>query len=375
MKTKTFFIIITPIICFSLFYGILIGTYEFFPYNQLSQIKQIVTDENISKTTSTISSLDKIGQVPIQINNESDIFQKQNLLINYIWKNELPKDLPLQVEKNFNDKNFYEFENIKRLEKISIEMEHDVQSIVYHMISDKPNNKLILYHHGHSGDFLFEKKTINYFLEKGYSILAFNMPLKGMNNQPVVDIDNLGKIKLTSHRHFTLLESDDFSPLKYFLHPITISLNYIDQNYDYSSYHMIGISGGGWTTILYSAIDERISQSFSVAGSYPIYLRLESKDIGDYEQIHPQLYQIANYLELYVMGSFGENRKLVQIFNKYDPCCFTGELSKQYEALVKTKISELDGEFDIHIDDSHKEHKISTKSLQIIHNSIEEYQN
>ena len=133
---------------------------------------------------------------------------------------------------------------------------------------------------------------------------------------------------------------------------------------------MVGLSGGGWTTIISSAIDNRISQSFSVAGSYPLYLRYESQNIGDYEQLHPDIYKIANYLELYVMGSSGDNRKLVQIFNKYDPCCFTGELSESYETLVKKKASELNGNFEIYIDASHKEHKISQNSLELIHDSL-----
>ena len=99
---------------------------------------------------------------------------------------------------------------------------------------------------------------------------------------------------------------------------------------------MIGISGGGWTTTLYAAIDDRISKSFSVAGSLPISLRIESRDIGDYEQTHREFYSIANYLELYVMCSYGENRMQMHIFNKLDPCCFSGDLSMNYENIIKT---------------------------------------
>ena len=230
---------------------------------------------------------------------------------------------------------------------------------------------MIIYHHGHSGDFRFETNTINYFLDNGYSVLAFNMPLKGMNNQPTIDTADFGKIKFVSHRQFSLLESDDFSPLKYFIHPIVLSLNHIDEIYNYTSYDMVGLSGGGWTTIIYSAIDDRISQSFSVAGSYPLYLRYESQNIGDYEQLHPDIYKIANYLELYIMGSSGDNRKLVQIFNKYDPCCFSGESFKEYENEIKNIVNNLgSGHFDIYLDDPHKEHIISDKTLEIIINEI-----
>jgi len=186
------------------------------------------------------------------------------------------------------------------------------------------------------------------------------MPLLGMNNQPIVDIPNFGKIKLTTHNHLKFLEYDNFSPILYFLEPITISLNYIDENFNYKSYSLLGISGGGWTTTLYSALDDRISNSFSIAGSYPIYLRSDPKNLGDYEQLVPKLYSISNYLELYIMSSYGENRTHIQFFNKNDPCCFSGNSFISYEDPVKNKISQLDNtDFQIYLDESHKEHKIS----------------
>ena len=55
------------------------------------------------------------------------------------------------------------------------------------------------------------------------------------------------------------------------------NFNSLDENFDFDSYYMMGISGGGWTTVLYSAIDDRISQSYSVAGTYPIFMRSDSK--------------------------------------------------------------------------------------------------
>ena len=78
---------------------------------------------------------------------------------------------------------------------------------------------------------------------------------------------------------------------------------------------MLGISGGGWTTVLFSVIDDRIFQNYSVAGSFPMFMRSDSKNIGDYEQIIPELYSITNYLELYTMGSFSNELKLTLIYN------------------------------------------------------------
>ena len=58
---------------------------------------------------------------------------------------------------------------------------------------------------------------------------------------------------------------------------------------------MIGLSGGGWTTTLYAAIDPRVRLSFPVAGTLPDYLRLgRPGDKGDWEQFYPDLYKVAN---------------------------------------------------------------------------------
>ena len=169
------------------------------------------------------------------------------------------------------------------------------------------------------------------------------------------------------------IESDTFSPIKFFVEPMAESLNYMDKEFNFDSYYMTGISGGGWTTVLYSALDPRIEKSYPVAGSVPMYLKFNNpKNIGDYEQLLPELYKIADYLDLYIMASYGENREHIQIFNKYDPCCFSGDLYLDYESVVFSKVKSLgSGSFMIFIDDSHHEHKISEKSLKIILESLE----
>jgi len=134
---------------------------------------------------------------------------------------------------------------------------------------------------------------------------------------------------------------------------------------------MIGLSGGGWTTIVYSAIDERISDSFSVAGSIPFFLKVDSRDMGDYEQTNVELYQNVNYLELYVLSAYGDGRKHVQIFNKNDPCCYSGSGYETYELIIKDKMLQLGkGNFQILVDDTHDEHKISDYILKLIHETI-----
>ena len=362
--------VIIPIIIIAFSYGVAVGLYEYFPYEGLNQTKKIILNENDEYiiTFTDFAKFD-ISSI-IGIDAKEDISSKKTSLIQYIWKDQMPTKLPTSVEENFIDENFNDVKNLKQLDKITVEMEHGVNSIAYFFIPYESNNKLIIYHHGHAGDFILEKNTITFFLNNGYSVVAFNMPLKGINSQPIIETSDFGPIKFMFHDQFLLLESPNFSPMKYFVEPIALSLNFIEQNYDYDEYYMVGISGGGWTTIIYSAIDQRISQSYSVAGSYPLYLRQEVKNLGDYEQNNPNIYRISNYLELYTMSSFGNDRKLVQLFIYNDPCCFQAELYEKfpYAEIIQNRLEILGGEgkFSVFLDNSTNQHEISDYALGLI---------
>ena len=48
------------------------------------------------------------------------------------------------------------------------------------------------------------------------------------------------------------------------------------------------------------------------------------------------------------MTSYGYERGLLQIFNEFDPCCFSGTTDVSYENVIKSKIPELGlGTFEI----------------------------
>jgi len=369
MKQKILFSIILLLV-FS--YGMLAGSYKIFPYEYLDKLKHNIFLQTANSTLESSLIFETDTQSLIHINDKNDVLEKRIQLRNFIWKQNFPHSLIPTVTNDIHDSNFDGFSNLARIDLYVVNMEYGVDSKAYLFTPTNPNDSLIIYHHGHSNGFHDARNVQTFFLNKGYSVLAFSMPLKGINNQPIVDHPDFGKIKLTSHDMFVFLESDQFSPIKYFVEPIFISLNYVDTNYNFDSYHMLGISGGGWTTTLYSALDDRISASYSIAGSVPIYLRSIPENLGDYEQITPDLYRIAEYLDLYVMAAYGDHRKHMQIFNKYDPCCFGGLVSKTYENEVKSKISSLnEGNFEIFIDESHREHKISDISLNYIYNDLQ----
>ena len=358
-------------------YGLSVGVYKIFPYEALDSSLDIIIEEKAIEDNQFIiqADLDSL----IKIDDEEDIDQKRNELIEFFWnvgsiqhfdnitfRPQLP-----EVESDISDSRYNNFQNLKRIDKLTVEMEYGINSISYLFTPEKSNEKLILYHHGHAEDFLSGEDTIQFFLDRNFTVLAMTMPLMGMNNQPVVEIDGLGEMKLISHNQFQLLEANNFNPMKLFLDPIEINLNFVEKEYDFNRYSIVGLSGGGWTAVVYSAIDDRISDSVSVAGSMPFYLRVSERDIGDYEQSNIDLYKITNYLELYVLSAYGDDRKHIQIFNKNDPCCYSGNGYESYEFFIQDKLLQLgEGNFQIFIDDTHIQHKISNTVLEYIAKNI-----
>jgi len=355
-------------------FGLSVGVYKIFPYGILDSSLDIIKEDTSVKNNQFIMQADLDSL--IEIDDRSDIDQKRNDLIEFFWNVESLHRLQsaeqlLEVESDIPDSRYDDFQNLKQIDKLTIEMEYGIDSVSYLLLPEESNEKLILYHHGHDGDFLLGKDTIQFFLERNFTVLAMTMPLVGMNNQPTVEIDGIGEMKLVSHDQLRFLEKNSFNPMKLFIHPIQVSLNFLEKEYDFKRYSIIGLSGGGWTGIVYSAIDDRISDSFSVASSMPFYLRVDERDIGDYEQTNFDLYKISNYLELYVLAAYGDDRKHIQIFNKDDPCCYSGNGYESYEFFIKDKLVKLGkGSFQILIDDTHNEHKISDTMLEYIRTNI-----
>ena len=355
-------------------FGLTVGVYKIFPYEILDSSLDTIKEEAPTENNQFITQSDL--NTLVRIDGKSDIEKKRNDLTEFFWnvgslqRVQHDGQLP-EIESDIYDSRYNDLQNLKRIDKLTVEMEYGIDSVSYLLLPEESNQKLILYHHGHDGDFILGSDTIQFFLERNFTVLAMTMPLVGMNNQPIVGIDGFGEMKLISHDQFNLLEKNKFNPMKLFIHPIQVNLNYLDKEYDFKRYSIVGLSGGGWTAVVYSAVDDRISDTFSVAGSIPFYLKVSERDIGDYEQTNIDLYEITNYLELYVLSAYGDDRKHVQIFNKNDPCCYSGNGHESYEFFIKDRLLQLGkGNFQIFIDDTHREHKISNTVLEYITKNI-----
>ena len=169
---------------------------------------------------------------------------------------------------------------------------------------------------------------------------------------------------LGSHNDLAKLVTRDIEPIRYFLEPVVVAINYSIKHLAPEDVVMIGLSGGGWTTTLCAAIDPRIRLSVPVAGTLPDYLRVgRPGDTGDWEQYYSDLYKIANYLDLYVLGSSGTGRRQRQVLNKYDTCCFWGVGYRTYEKPMSDALGKLNAAaFDVYLDESHRSHLVSQEA-------------
>lgn len=314
----------------------------------------------------------------ITIHNSNDLLKKRELLIQKIWGDEgFPRmKLPNEVDKAITDADFNSLNNLKQIDRLKIDMDFGLQSVAYHFIPKKSNNELAVYHQGHDGKFSIGIAMINAFLEKGYHVIGLSMPIKGMNSKPIVDLKRFGKVKIEKHEQFRFLIPEKGIPVKYYLEPVTVALNYAEK-FNFNRTIMIGLSGGGWTTTQYAAMDTRIAISFPVAGSLPVYVRMRELDnlstfYGDYEQSIPEILDVANYLELYIMASHGKGRSQFQILNEFDDCCFRGTGANSYKEIVKNRVESIgEGSYDLFIDATHTKHQISPKALELIFDHLQ----
>lgn len=316
-----------------------------------------------------------VGDRHITIITPSAVSAKRNLLVHYLWgKAGFPKDkLPSSVKRDaFRPDNL---PNLERVDTLHIDMGNGIKGLSHHFIPKRQNNRLVILHLGHTDNCSFNdnlpgepdigmRRTITRLLAGGFSVLGVYMP-------QVTPED----CRWEHDRLFTVATTG--SPMKFFLEPTVVSLNYLLRKFPrYRNVSMIGLSGGGWTTTLCAAIDPRIRLSIPVAGTLPLYLRW-GVSRGDIEQNYDSFYQIAGYLDLYVLGSYGPGRKQIQVLNRHDDCCF-GESQhnaaeagisfdaaiRQYEARVKGVLKKLgSGSFQVHIDEKAPRHMISDDTL------------
>ena len=109
---------------------------------------------------------------------------------------------------------------------------------------------------------------------------------------------------------------------------------YNDPHVDRNRIAMTGQSGGGWQTLMLSALDTRVKVAVPVAGFTSLKGRLERipGEPGDYEQIAPDLLNGQGYQTFAAMLA---PRPTLESNNAEDSCCFRAPLVKPdiYDAI------------------------------------------
>lgn len=250
-----------------------------------------------------------------------------------------------------------------RRDEITIDMGSSIQSKLRLYWPFNSNNNLVIYHQGHLGTTNERLPVIQRFLDDGYFVLEISMPLTGYNWL------GTGQTCCAEAHDQTIAALN--RPMHFFLEPVAVGLNYVDQSFSFDNIFMTGISGGGWTTTVYAALDTRIRASYSVAGSYPFYVTDQiygQPGLGDFEQINPDFYAHASYLDLYLMSA--ENSRTSLIYNEFDSCCFEGTYSNSFRSYVEQRATQLGGSIEVFIDDTTTTHAISAAALELISNDI-----
>lgn len=334
-----------------------------------SSISAASTVSAASVNTSVMPALD--------FSSPADVTSMRQALIGYIWKgaSSLPTGIPDTIQTGVSDPPYSSMTNLKRIDKYTDNMEYGVSVYSYLFTPTTSNGKLMVVWNGHDGSASVMQPTIQYFLNQGYTIIEGWMPLQpeypASTRYPVVSTHDLGTFTLWSHYYLSWIDSPSFSPIKFFIDPVIKDLNYALAQKSYSQVSMVGLSGGGWTTHLAAALDPRIQKSYPVAGSQPFYLRNDYNP-GDWEQYVGGLYNISEYMEWYVLGSYGSGRRQLQIFNSADPCCFSGATynTNPYESVVQQKLASLgSGQFNVYID-TNNQHSITSNALSVISNDL-----
>ena len=94
----------------------------------------------------------------------------------------------------------------------------------------------------------------------------------------------------------------------------------LQPNADPERVGVAGLSGGGWQTIIISALDTRVTLSNPVAGYSSYKTRIENhSDLGDSEQTPVDLAATADYAHLTAMLA---PRVALLTYNQADNCCF-----------------------------------------------------
>lgn len=206
-----------------------------------------------------------------------------------------------------------------------------------------PNGKIVYYTDGH-----FTTATegghvplLDSCLSRGY-VVAY-IPMLGYfgSTQYLTPISQIHTINPQAYI--------SLHPMSHFYNGYVAIVNYCESHYSPSESIMMGLSGGGWATTVYSALDVRIDRIISMSGTQPSYVNWQT-GFGDFEQgfsaVSPSIInsfynESGGYLDIYTLCAY--QRRYVQIQARYDPCCFGGKFYQTWIDKTSQTVARVGG--------------------------------
>ncbi|MFH1417137.1 MAG: acetylxylan esterase [Planctomycetota bacterium] len=196
-----------------------------------------------------------------------------------------------------------------------------VPALLYEPTSLEPKAPVVLNVNGHADAI---GKAVDY-----KQIRCINLAKRGML---AMNLEWIGFGELTGecleHERLRYLDLCGRSGLSVFYLTLKRGLDVLlrHPNADARRVAVTGLSGGGWQTILLSALDPRVTTVVPVAGYITLDARATySGDIGDFEESPTDLLRMADYSHLTAMLA---PRPTLLIYNEKDNCCYPTQRSR-----------------------------------------------
>ena len=285
----------------------------------------------------------------------------------------LPDAPPDAVEVGVSAAAFDAWTELARADELLFAMDYGTSSTALLLHPAAPRGELVVYHLGHGQGFGAALPILRDLLGRGLHVVVLAMPLTGPNPElPEATVEG-APVPLRGHDSFAALEAAGHPVMHLFVEPVHRAIRHALAVTDVATVHMVGLSGGGWTTVLAAALDPRIRTSVPIAGALPLDLREEARgDLGDFEQLGERpLYRLAGYRELYLLAS-GPGRAQLQIFNERDECCFSVEgredALRAMERELRTALGgdPACGDFRVHVVRDQVEHAVTEEALELV---------
>lgn len=263
---------------------------------------------------------------------------------------------PARLEEGYKLAKLDGMVGLARIDRLTIPVGNTYTARAYHLRPVRANGRVVIYQHGYAGTIEDAREMLAALVGAGYAVIGLNNYKYGENRTREAVIPRVGLYRLDMWNFLNLLEH----PLRAYFHPIVVAINYAVATLGVSEVDMVGFSNGGWMTMVAAAIDPRIRRSYPVAGAYPIYLRSGETKVHQPEHFYRPMLLAATYPEIYILSALEPARRQIQVFNRFDRCCWRNTKARLYEPAVRDTVKRLGGgTFAVLIDETHADHKVS----------------